>query len=126
MNSMFRTSNNRGQALVESLFSLPLVVGGATLILGGLHSLFVFYLVDYWTYKASFCLAKERPVPFCEQEIKSQLLRTPLLQINSVNMRLYHDEAYVKTSYATPFSSAASSISRLALPIKANDFRGSQ
>ncbi len=93
--------NNRGQALVETLFSLPLLVAGVTLVMVGLHSLSVFYLVDYWTYSASRCLAEERPASLCREKLERRLQSLPYTSIHIQSFQSRRPAALVKTQVTT-------------------------
>jgi hypothetical protein len=77
MTSQSALQHQRGQALVETLASLPVIVLGATLVLGGLHSLFAFYLTDYWVYQSSLCLVRERQISHCRQQLQKRLAQLP-------------------------------------------------
>lgn len=65
--------NNSGQALVETVLSLPVVVAGVTMILVGLHSLSFYYWFDHWTYESAVCLIKENSEWDCEKKLKAKL-----------------------------------------------------
>ncbi len=92
---------NRGQALVETLFSLPLLVAGVTLVMVGLHSLSVFYLVDYWTYSASRCLAEERLASRCRQTLERRLQSLPYASVQIQSFRAGTFGARVETRLTT-------------------------
>ena len=67
----------KGQALVETLLSLPLVVVGVTALLGGLHSVGLYYLGDHWTYQSALCLTQERGVRTCQKILEDRLHQLP-------------------------------------------------
>ena len=93
--------NVSGQALVETLFSLPILVAGGTLVLGGLHSLSAFYLTDYWTYDLAFCLAQERSTIVCRKQFKRKVANLPLTQVSILESRNFSGRHFVKTQMTT-------------------------
>ncbi len=74
---MHSTLSSRGQALVETIYSIPIVMSGLALSLIGLHSLFLFYLTDHWTYQASICLVEEKPKESCRSELVKKTNQLP-------------------------------------------------
>ncbi len=93
--------NSRGQALVETLLSLPALVSGATLVLGGLHSLFAFYWVDHWTYQLSQCLAKETIAIECTRDFEKRVQLLPFAKVEVIQQSQWGDQVQVKTQLHT-------------------------
>jgi hypothetical protein len=72
-----KTRHNAGQALVETLVSLPIMLLGVSVVIAGLHSLFLFYLSDHWVYQSSLCLVRERQISHCRQQLQKRLAQLP-------------------------------------------------
>lgn len=101
MSSALLFSNSRGQALVENLLSLPALVSGITLVLGGLHSLFAFYLVDYWSYQAVLCLVEEKQKMDCEQQWQSRVGLLPFVSVKIIEFRRHTWDAKLDVQFNT-------------------------
>lgn len=94
---------NRGQALLESVISLPALVALFSAMLIGGHSLLTDFLMDQWLYESTFCLVEEKPKQLCLENLKTQVTRIPFLEIQSLNLfrrsRQVHVQARLKLPY---------------------------
>ncbi len=116
--------NFRGQALVETMLSLPTLVSGAILMFGGLHSLFAFYWVDYWTYQSALCLAQEQPRVFCRQQLNQRLQQVPFAKARIQNLSFSVHAAQVSTDLQTVFLRNREFTTQVHIPIRSRQFRG--
>jgi hypothetical protein len=68
---------NRGQALAESLFVIPLAM--AVVNISGLGFLYLStqYLVDHWLYQSALCIAERRPPYVCKDSLSNNLQMLP-------------------------------------------------
>lgn len=66
------TLNRKGQGLVETVLSLPLVILVVTGIVILLYRSLVFHVADYQAHEALICSESESP-RFCEKEFESRM-----------------------------------------------------
>ncbi|KYG66121.1 hypothetical protein AZI86_03390 [Bdellovibrio bacteriovorus] len=64
--------NRKGQGLVETVLSLPLVILVVTGIVILLHRSLIFHIADYQAHEALICSQSES-THFCEQELQNRL-----------------------------------------------------
>lgn len=117
--------NSRGQALVESLFALPLaIVVVSSIFIGFLH-LSSLFLTDHWTYQSSLCLASYQPSLKCKSELEArlQLLLFYNPDIQKIERRKNQVEVIVVLS--GPMMEKQVFTEKLRLPLRAVDFRRS-
>ena len=91
-----------GQALVETLFSLPILVAGVTLVLGGLHSLSAFYLTDFWSYNMALCLNKEISSTKCRTEFNKKTSYLPFAKVEVLATNIGSRKSQTKVILNTP------------------------
>lgn len=72
------TTNDRGQALLESVMALPFLIAVVGSILLGLYQFSSHYLLDYRTYQAALCLSSEVPIVKCKEKLRQELALIPL------------------------------------------------
>lgn len=100
---MKKLKHKSGQALVESLLSMPLLVAGVTLVLAGLHSLSLFYIVDHWTYNTAVCLVQENSPQGCREQLSKRLQQLPLQTTRIKEVSATSKEVSVQIQLHTPF-----------------------
>ncbi len=116
--------NKRGQALVETLVSLPVLMAGGALVLAGLHSLCTFYLVDHWTYESALCLAQEKST--CRKELDQRLMQIPYASVAVRRFYKRGETVEVRAQLSTPLLRNVVFNESFRQPLSSGDFRRSQ
>lgn len=119
-------NNNRGQALLESLWCLPVVIGFFTLILIGIETHFSDYLIDHWVYEACLCLAKEQPTQTCSNKLLSQLQHIPFIDFQLNQFSRDEKRILVKLIVDHHLLTPKAFTEELFLPLQSSDFRSAQ
>ena len=115
---------SRGQAFVETLLSLPVLALGVTLVLGGLHSLFAFYITDYWSYQSVLYMNKENPIQTCQSSLEQNMKKIPYLNFEINEFRRTSYESRVSVEISTVFLNSKIFIEKIPRQLGSNDFRG--
>ena len=115
---------SRGQSLAESLFVLPFVFGVFSLLILGSHHFGSYYLSDHWVYQSAFCLAEEKDVAFCKNELKKRLNLIPFFHFSIIEFFKNKTQVRVRLKAGTPLLSDREIFEELRVPIRINDFKG--
>lgn len=118
-------SNARGQALVESLFTLPFAIAVVSSFFIGFHYLSSEFLADHWTYQSALCLASQKPVALCKREVGQRLRLLPFYHhdIQKMDRRLQRVEVEIYLS--GPLMQRKVFSENIRLPLRPRDFRTS-
>lgn len=109
--------NARGQALIESLLSLPIVLSGALLLLLTMYMLLSQHLLEHWVYETSVCLAQEYPSYSCETELRKKIALFSFHRLNSVTILNSAHMVETKIEITNPTGRKSYFQARLTLPL---------
>ena len=114
---------DKGQALMEALIGLPLLLGLLTAVLFLLAALIGHYLVIEWVDQASLCLAQEHSQAKCKKKLTTQLKILHFLRpkINSFGKNLNHIK--IKLSYHCPVRGKVTLNRVIQAEVSSNQFR---
>ena len=124
MRPFYLLKNSDGQALVETLFSLPVLVAGVTLVLGGLHSLSVFFLADSWTYELSQCLVMEESQQQCSKNFSQKVKNLPFASVKILQAHRGQLESVVRSELVTPLIPSKIIETKIKNQLNSESFRG--
>ncbi|MCB0378547.1 MAG: hypothetical protein KDD33_08650 [Bdellovibrionales bacterium] len=113
--------NQRGQALVESLASLPMLIVIALAVLSLPFSILSHYLSDHWVYQSSLCLAKEESKVVCEAQLLQRLRQIPFQKISEISLRRTGSKAATQITIKRFRSYRIQN--ELHLPLASDDFK---
>ena len=117
--------NQKGQALIESVFVLPSIIGLITLALGGLFLTGHHYLTDHFVYQSALCLAQEKPLIECKRELKKNLSLIPFSKVSIQRFYVDRSQALVELTSLLPWQSKRASndfSEQLFLPLTVKQF----
>lgn len=115
--------NKRGQALIESLFTLPVFIGLVALATIGSFSTGAYYLTDHFVYQSALCLASAQVTKNCEQELKQKLNLIPFSHFSI--QQFYKTSQQVRSQIVVthPWSQSFEFTETLLLPLTSNQFQ---
>ncbi len=113
----------KGQALFETLFTLPIVMGGLSLILCFLYSWTSHFLIDHWVYQSALCLAENQAPRHCQKELVEKLKQVPFLTFQIDRMSLWQKKVLVQVKTRQPLQLHSVFTETLHLPLRIDDFR---
>ncbi len=117
--------NCRGQALVESLFTIPFAIAVVSSFFIGFLSLSSEFLADHWTYQSALCLASHKPVALCKRELEQHLQLLPFYHHDIHKMDRQQQSAEVVVYLSGPLMHRKLFSESLRLPLDSGDFRTS-
>lgn len=95
--------NQKGQAFVETLWLMTFIPLLVFLTLVGLHSLFVHYLTDHWTYQSTLCMIQEQPVGECRRVLQKNLELLPFVESKIVVIYRTHRKSRTQVEIKSNF-----------------------
>ena len=119
-------NNQKGQALIESLFCIPVLISLISFIFIGFYRVSSHYLIDHFIYQAAFCLAKERGDDQCKKQLIRKLDLIPLSQSQIDLFYIDHKTVAVKARITKLWKSETVFQQTLSLPLTAEQFRRAQ
>ena len=111
-------NNQKGQALIETLISLPFTILALSGTIGLAHFSISYKLTDHWTYEAAICLSKFYPKNFCSKELRRKIDLLPYVDINL--RRIYRSANQVSLKGSTQIGPVFSKkwVQHLSIPLE--------
>ncbi len=115
--------NSFGQALIETLFSLPLVLSAMMLVLVFLYSWTSHFLIDHWVYQSALCLSQDHSIRTCRKELEEKLNQIPFLTFQVRRMTKNSNLVHLLVETHQPLTLQTDFEEKLRLPLAIEDFK---
>lgn len=118
--------NISGQALIESLIVLPVMIAAIGALLSGLFIFFSHSLIEHWVYESVLCVVKMEEEKICMQTLNSRIQLLPF--INHTKLQNHSSRGEIAFSiYFENLLGQANEIHRtLPRNLNSGDFKGRQ
>ena len=118
--------SSSGQAALESILVFPFLLVVFCSLTLGFHHFGSDYLFDHWTYQSTLCLAREKEISLCKNQLKKRLNFIPFSRFSVTEF--YKDEKRVRVQLkvSTPLSPDKKIFEKLRLPVSISDLEQAQ
>jgi hypothetical protein len=114
-------NNLKGQAIIESLFSLPVFMGLIFLIMISILQFSSHYLSDHFVYSAAICIAKDE-IETCKQQLIKKMRLIPFMRFKIISFKKYYNKINVEVDTKSAGGYSNNIRENLELPIKSKHF----